>query len=309
MVTVRAMASTIRIVGRPRPDSRAHRAAMASAAHVFRMVDSTCSRFDPDSALSRLNAAPDRWHQVPDILGRAIDEAHRAYHRTRGRFDPRVHRDLIRLGYDRTLPFGAGGVETPRPMLPRHPLGVWRPRFRGGAHPEVHLGGAAIDLGGIGKGLAVRWAAERLHGHVEGFLIDAGGDCACRGNGPDGPGWRVGVEDPGGGVDPLAVVELRDVACATSSVRVRHWRAGGRPVHHLVDPRTGAPGGRGLAAVTVVADDPAEAEVLSKVLFLAGRHRIGDEARRRRLAAQWVADDGEVDESPRFGDFVLWRRS
>jgi thiamine biosynthesis lipoprotein len=303
------MATTIRITGLPGPGSRGHGSVLASAAQVFRTVDATCSRFDPDSDLTRINASPDRWHEVPDVLGRAIEEAHRAYQHTRGRFDPRVHRDLVRLGYDRTLPFGSAGVETPAPMVPRHPLGPWRPRFRGGSRPQVHLGGAPIDLGGIGKGLAVRWAAERLGGHLEGFLIDAGGDCACRGPGPDGPGWRVGIEDPGGGADPLAVVELRDVACATSSVRVRHWQAGGRPVHHLVDPRTGAPGGRGLTAVTVVADDPADAEVLSKVLFLAGRERIDGAARHRRVSAQWVTTDGTVGESPRFDRFVLWRRS
>ena len=38
----------------------------------------------------------------------------------------------------------------------------WRPRFRGGRSPELHLGGQPIDLGGIGKGLALRWAGQRL---------------------------------------------------------------------------------------------------------------------------------------------------
>lgn len=212
------------------------------------------------------------------------------------------------MGYDRSLPFGRGGVETPPPTARRQPMGPWRPRFRGGNRPEVHLGGAAIDLGGIGKGLAVRWAADRMAASFEGWLIDAGGDCVCRGTGPGGGGWRIGVEDPRGGPDPLAVLELRDLACATSSVRIRRWRAGGRPVHHLIDPRTGAPGGQGLEAVTVVADDPAEAEVLSKVLFLHGRDRISSEARRRHVSALWVTADGAVGETARFGRHVLWRR-
>jgi len=307
MATVRAMAATITIVGRPRRGAPDHRAALGSALQVFRRVDATCSRFDPGSQLMRVNCHPGRWHEVSPVLYQAISEAHRAYERTRGCFDPRVYRDLVRLGYDRSLPFSRGGVETPGTPVARVSLGRWRPRFRGGSRPQVHIGGVAIDLGGIGKGLAVRWAAERLADSHEGFLIDAGGDCVCRGAGPDGPGWPIGVEDPCGGPDPLAVLELRDAACATSSIRVRRWRSGGRPVHHLVDPRTGSPGGRGLTAVTVVADDPARAEVLSKVLFLSGRDRIGAEAGRRNVAALWVGTDGSVGESPRFGRRVLWR--
>jgi len=306
--TVRAMASTISIVTRRQPGSNGHGTAVAAATRVFRTVEATCSRFDPGSDLMRMNAAPTHWHAVPDLLYEAVLEAHRAYERTRGRFDPRVYRDLVRLGYDRSLPFAGGMVETPGTAGRRVPLGPWRPQFRGGRCPEVHLGGTAIDLGGIGKGLSVRWAAQRLGRAHRDFLIDAGGDCLCRGEGPDGPGWRVGVEDPHGGPDPLAVLELRDRACATSSVRVRRWRTAGRAVHHLVDPRTGSPGGRGLTAVTVVGDDPAGAEVMSKVLFLYGRDRIGTEARRRHIAALWVTTDGGTSESPRMGRYVLWRK-
>ncbi len=273
-------------------------------------MDATCSRFNGDSALMRMNAAPARWHPVPHVLFDAVREAHRAYEHTRGRFDPRVLGDLVRLGYDRSLPFEGGTVETSGVASGRGPMGRWRPRFRGGRRPQVHLGGVAIDLGGIGKGLSVRWAADRLAGTHHDFLIDAGGDCLCRGVGPEGPGWRVAVEDPNGdAADWVAVLELRDVSCATSSVRLRRWRAAGRPVHHLVDPRTGTPGGQGLMAVTVVGDDPAESEVMSKILFLCGRDGIGHEARRRNIAALWVTAEGDVEESPRMDRHVLWRRA
>ena len=159
--------------------------------------------------------------------------------------------------------------------------GPWRPRFRGGPHPQVQLGREPVDLGGIGKGLGVRWAHDRLEADVDEFLIDAGGDIACRGGGPDGQGWLVAVENPRNGLGPLAVVALRDTACATLSITLRRWRSGGRRVHHLVDPRTGRPGGAGLLAVTVIAPDPADAEVSSKSLFLEGACGISGVARRQ----------------------------
>ncbi|MBA3875894.1 MAG: hypothetical protein C0498_02990 [Anaerolinea sp.] len=62
---------------------------------------------------------------------------------------------------------------------------------------------------------------------------------------------------------------------------------------HLIDPRTGEPGGNGLVAVTVATRDPAWAEVWSKALFLEGHRAIAAAARARGLAAgvrtAWVA--------------------
>ncbi|HEX7459594.1 MAG TPA: FAD:protein FMN transferase [Acidimicrobiales bacterium] len=301
------MASDITVHGRVDDDDRQTTPALERALRVFSTVDTTCTRFVPTSPLMVMNARPDRWHRVPETLFRAVVEAHLSYQRTHGRFDPRVLQDLLRLGYDGNLAFG--GVETVTPFRSgvRRPLGPWRPRFRGGPHPELHLGGIPIELGGIGKGLAVRWASELLKTERDSFLIEAGGDCAAVGVGPDGGGWRVGVEHPGSASDPLAVVELVDAACATSSTRIRHWRSGDADVHHLIDPRSGASGGQGLLSVTVVADDPADAEVTSKTLFLEGRKDIAAEARRRNIAALWVDTEGRVAESPRLAPHVIWR--
>ena len=128
-----------------------------------------------------------------------------------------------------------------------------------------------VDLGGIGKGLAVRWASELLATEFGSFVVDAGGDCYCAGD-ADGSGrWRIGVEDPLAPTEHIAVLGLRDRAVATSSVRLRRWVVGKRRVHHLIDPRTGSPGGKGLLSVTVAAYDAARAEVSSKALFIAGR--------------------------------------
>ncbi len=58
---------------------------------------------------------------------------------------------------------------------------------------------------------------------------------------------------------------------------IHRWAtADGRTVHHLIDPRTGEPGGDGLLAVTVAGPDPAWSEVWSKSLFLAGARAIAD---------------------------------
>ena len=158
-----------------------------------------------------------------------------------------------------------------------------------------------VDLGGIGKGLTLRWTAERLERNgFETFLLEAGGDLVSRGRPPDADAWAVGIEDPAGGAVHLAAIVCspgRD-AVATSSVRINHWRIRGRDVHHLLDPATGEPGGTGLRSVTVMGSDPAWAEVWSKVLFLAGSGAIAREARSGGIAAWWVDVSGVLAMTP-----------
>jgi FAD:protein FMN transferase len=308
VATTTAMASTITLrVGRPRAGSPAAlRAATNDALDVFHDTHATASRFDPTSPLSRANADPERWHAVPRTLYRALVEAHVAHKRTAGRFDPRVIDTLVELGYGTSLDFAAGGVVTPAAPAPaRAARPAWRLRARA-RESTVHLGGCAVDLGGIAKGLSVRWARQRLSRVTADYLVEAGGDCYCAGTSPEGDRWRVAVEDPRGGPEPVAVLSLSDRAVATSSIRLRHWRAGGAPVHHLIDPATSRPGGDGLLAVTVVGRDPAWAEVWSKVLFLEGERDIAAAARRRGVAALWVRTDGSLATSEALGDALCW---
>jgi thiamine biosynthesis lipoprotein len=229
--------------------------------------------------------------------------------RTGGRFDPRVLDDLVRLGYDRSLPFEDGPVTTEGRITSRETLGTWNPGFRWGPPSQLHLGGAPIDLGGIGKSLAVRWSVDILAEQLEDFLVDAGGDCFCAGTGSEEDGWRVGVEDPAGGDRPVAVLALSDLGCATSSTRLRRWRVDDGVAHHLIDPRTGRPGGAGLASVTVVAADTADAEVTAKDLFLRGAERIAEAAERSGTAALWVTETGDVGASAPMAPRVIWTAS
>lgn len=296
---------TIQVVPGRSPDGDLIEA-LTEALDIFHEVDRHCTRFNPDSSLMRANAAAGSWCEVSQVCFDALAAAAEAYRATEGRFDPRVHDDLVRLGYDRSRRLGPMSDRAEEVLQPRVELPVWEPEFRASTR-EVRLGPAAIDLGGIGKGLAVRAAAGRLMHLGAGSLIEAGGDCWCEGSAPDGGSWRLAVEDPHGGALPVAVLTLADLAVATSSIKVCSWTVGSTQVHHLIDPRTGQPGGSGLAAVTVIANDAAVAEVWSKTLFLAGAEAIADEARRRGVAAIWVESNGRVGFAAEVEPFVLWR--
>ena len=255
----------------------------------FEACEQAMSRFIDSSEITTLNrqAGSDRWIPLSRRLRLALTTSDRAHRVTRGRFDPRVLRDLERLG-DPGAPLGGA-----TPMDDRQrPVG----RVVEAARDRRFRMAEPVDLGGIGKGLALRWAAAAVADlEPDGFLLEAGGDLVAGGEPPEGGPWRIGLEDPTGGAEPLAVLSVGKAAVATSSIRRRRWTSGGRTMHHLIDPETGEPGDGGLLAVTVVGPDPAWSEIWSKTLFLAGRSSIVGLARRRGLAAWWVAEDGSLE--------------
>lgn len=301
----RAMGSPLRLTLVGLPTASAARA-WSLARRDIEATEASISRWRRASGLSMLNrAAGERWMPVDRRLSATLVASARAQRISGGRFDPRVIGRLESLG-DRA------GV--PLPMLYRgDPSGTtdrWLeidPR-RGVARLAV-----PVDSGGIGKGLALRWAVGRLRraGLLgAGLLLEAGGDLVASGSAPNGGAWQIGIEGSSGSEQPVAVIGTGDAAVATSSTAVRRWTTGdGRTAHHLIDPFTGEPGGDGLAAVTVVAADPAWAEIWSKTLFLGGRRQIGDEARRRGLAAWWVEADGSLHLSPAARPLTTWTRA
>lgn len=265
----------------------------------FEAVEAAMSRFRESSEITRLHRTDGPALGLSRRLARALTTADRARRATAGRFDPRIIRDLERLG-SRAVPQVRDGSP---PADPEAPL-----LRRAGRTGPIELL-APVDLGGIGKGLALRWAARRARRALGGaaFLLEAGGDIVTAGS-PAGESWSIGIEDPAGSGTPVAVVRPPvDGAVSTSSVRIGRWLApGGAPVHHLIDPKTGAPGGDGLAAVTVAHADSAWAEIWSKALFLEGAAGVALVARRRGLAAWWVSVDGDLGMTPAARALTFW---
>ena len=305
----RAMASdvTVRVIDPLHDPSDA----IEQVEAIFREIERTCTRFDDSSDLMRANAQPEAWVTVDPSCFAAVELAYAAYQRTSGAFDPRVLRTLHALGYDRSLNFSAGGVTTDAAALPqswtRQP---WAPEFDH-AGSRIRLGSDPIDLGGIGKGYAVRRGIETLSGLGRAALVEAGGDLATYGDGPhrdagEERAWRAAVEDPRGTDAPIAVLDVSDAAVATSSIKLRSWRAGARDVHHLIDPRTGMSAEAGLLSVTIVDSDPAWAEVWTKAAFLQGARDIASFVENEGLAALWVDDRGTLASSTALNSRILW---
>ena len=287
MGTSCALAVTVRSL-----DQRGAQRALDAGLAEVESCERALSRFDPDSDLSRLNAASGGWVEVDGRLLDALVLAMRAREDTGGRFDPTILPALVAAGYDRTF--------EELEERPARTANGWRaaadvevdPRH-GRARVER---GAAVDLGGIGKGfsagrtlLAMALASPGLPG----ALVDLGGDLALAGLPPDGRSWRVGVADARTPGETLMTLAIEQGGVATSG-RDRRRFGPNRSLHHLIDPSTGAPALAGPLSVTVVAPDPAEAEAHATALALStledARAHL---ARFPRLAALYVPETGE----------------
>lgn len=304
-------------------------AGWATVSDVIEEIEQALSRFRSTSDLVALNRRAGNPEPSPVVrpLARALAVADRAHRVTGGAFDPRVLADLERLGYpgapldhlpgspgDSPATARAAGATSDHPIpRPRFPDGRWLHLDPGSGSAAV---AAPIDLGGIGKGLALRWAfaamvaaLPELGARAGGALLEAGGDLVARGAAPQPGSWLVGIESPV--VDEeIAVLSVDTGAVCTSSIGVHAWTAAdGRAVHHLLDPRTGEPGGAGLVSVTVAGPDPAWAEVWSKALFLEGSGGIGARARALGLAAWWIREDGAMEMTPAARTRTAWLAS
>jgi FAD:protein FMN transferase len=275
----RAMGTSIRILTDDGCAPRTVRTAAALIRRTFEREERRFSRFRADSELSHVNAASGRAISVSasfaSVMARALDGART----TEGAFDPTVLRAMEAIGYDRDFDEVLAGA---RGMLhPPTPCGRWRDvTLRG--HVLRVPAGVGIDLGGIAKGWTADLAAAgALETGLPWVVVNAGGDLRIAG---DAPVIDIAVEDPEDRAAEIGRLSIRGGALATSSIRSRSW---GPRIHHVIDPRTGAPAETDLLQVTVTAPTCAEAEVAATAALLGGSAAAA-------RAAVAVTDDGRL---------------
>ncbi|MBM9624245.1 FAD:protein FMN transferase [Streptomyces zhihengii] len=257
-------------------------------------VDLACSRFRPDSELTRVNVSAGVTTTVGEYFSEALQSALRVARLTGGAVDPTVGSAVIASGYDRS--FASLSPEDVRPVPVARPAPGWRriafdPRTRRLRLPP----GTRLDLGATAKALAADRAARQI-GRVTdcGVLVSLGGDLATAGPAPEG-GWTIGLADdhaqpvPQGG----PAVAVTGGALATSGIRVRTWRRCGRVLHHIVDPVTGDPAVPVWRTVTVAAATCLDANAMSTASIVLGE-RAPDWLRATGLPARLTALDGTV---------------
>ncbi|MHA1151115.1 MAG: FAD:protein FMN transferase [Alphaproteobacteria bacterium] len=264
-------------------------------ARIFESVDRRMSTYRADSELSRFNAAGTEPAQVSRHTLTVVEAAARMSRLSGGVFDPTVGPLVDLWG------FGPGGAHGRVPSQERieevlRQIGV--AKLRTSKEPPAlgkRQGDVRLDLSSIAKGFGIDQVAEHLDRlGLRQYLIDIGGELRGRGYGPRGALWRVGIERPAGASRAVQrVIRLGRQALATSGDYRIFFERDGQRYSHIIDPRNGRPVDHGLASVTVVAATAMEADALSTALMVLGPEAGFELAERQRLAAFFIARNGE----------------
>ncbi len=132
--------------------------------------------------------------------------------------------------------------------------------------------GSTVDFGAIAKGyMADLLKASLMSKGIDSALINLGGNVITIGEKPGGKPWVIGVQDP---KEPtgeiLGTVTVKNKSVVTSGNYERYFIKDGVRYHHILDPKTGYPGGEGLASTTIIADRSIDCDALSTTTFLLG---------------------------------------
>ena len=163
-------------------------------------VNAEMSVFDPDSELSKINAAPaGQWLELSEPMRKVMKKAHEIYRLSGGAFDPTVGRliDLWGFGVKK-------GKKRPDDKEIRALLatsGFDKIRFdKDWQKLKKDNSEVTLNLSAIAKGYGVDRVAEKLEElGIRDYVVEIGGEVRAAGRkSEDVDGWNVGIVKPEG---------------------------------------------------------------------------------------------------------------
>ncbi|MDP1876806.1 MAG: FAD:protein FMN transferase [Actinomycetota bacterium] len=270
------------------------------------LLESSWSRFRPDSDLSRLNASAGGGPvAVSGDLLVLVERMVTAWQESAGLFDPTVLTSVTALGYDEDFaavnsrPTGSAAAALPVAGIAPAPgmAGILVDPMQS----TVSLpAGVGIDPGAIGKGLAADLiVSEMTEAGASAVLVNLGGDVSFAGALSDGAPWCIGIQDERRPADSKRLLTLLEfdhaedrAAVATSTTLKRRWAQGRR--HHVIDPRTGTMADGDLLQVSVVAGEAWWAEAAATTALLMPAADAVRWLRERGLTAYLLTAEREL---------------
>ena len=236
------------------------------------LVDEQMSPWKPGSDLMRLNRAPvNAWVDLSTEILEVLDCALDIRRLSMSAFDPYVGALVNAWGFGavRDAP-DAQAIRDARQLTPlavHESLELDRPSGRARKRASLQL-----DLCGIAKGYAVDSMVNVLQQHgVRHALAVLDGELRSVGGQASGEPWAVALEGPESGRRAVhGVIELEDLAVATSGDYRRYLDVGGTRLAHTMDSRRCAPVNNAVASVTVLARTCMHADAWATALLVAG---------------------------------------
>ena len=274
------------------PDRAAGLEALEWMVRVIERTEASLSTWRADGVLGALNRQPvGEPFGLPPALCGLWPRLARWHGLTGGAFDPAVGRLVEAWGLR-----AEGAVPGPEVLgAARAATGLAHFRFDARTCRVTRTVDATLDAGAFGKGEALRrLIVPPDEDHP--WMVDFGGQIAVGGK-PAGAGWPVAIAHPARRHQAALALTLTTGSLATSAASERFRVVDGRPVAHILDPRTGQPIHR-PESVTVWHEDPLAADILSTAFYVMGADEGLDHAERHGVAALFLIPDPGRDAAP-----------
>lgn len=219
----------------------------------FAEFDNSLSTFNPQSVISRINRN-DSEVRTDSYFDAMYNQAREVSELTAGAFDITVAPLVNAWG------FGFGKQQ--RDSLPDiarllNITGFKKIKLQGNKLIKEN-NAIMLDASAIAKGQASDVIAKLLEAHgCRNYMVEIGGEVACKGVNPNGAHWRIGIDKP---VDDPAndnqelqtIVQISGEGLATSGNYRQFYYRDGKKYAHTIDPRTGYPVDHQLLSATVI---------------------------------------------------------
>ncbi|MFT7229793.1 MAG: thiamine biosynthesis lipoprotein [Bacteroidia bacterium] len=155
-----------------------------------------------------------------------------------------------------------------------------------------------LNFNAIAKGYLVDLVADYLTAKgVNNYMVEVGGEMRLKGKNAEGKSWQVGINVPlleAKATDFFKVLELENVALATSGNYQNFYKVDDEVIGHTLDPRTGKPVLSDLKSVSIMHKNCAVADAYATACMVLGL----DESKKlisadSSLAAYFIYDNGK----------------
>lgn len=232
-------------------------------------VDSSMSTYKKDSEISQFNRLPvGQTMTVSQEFAEVVKISRQIWQLSNGAFDPTIGPlvDLWGFGPDerhesipssKTIELTKAQIGFDYVVLDEYKLSKTK--------------AVALDLSAVAKGYAVDRVADLLEMlALPDYLVEIGGEIRVSGFNSDGVLWRIAMEQPQLFAEVDRVINITDIAVATSGDYRNYFEKDGVRYSHTIDPLTGKPIVHNLASVTVLTQSCAEADAWATAFSVMG---------------------------------------
>lgn len=233
-------------------------------------VDQSLSPFNKASIISSVNR--NEKVKVNEMFSEVFNLAESISNETQGAFDITVAPMVNAWGFG----FKTGNPPTKQTIDSlRAIVGYQKVALKNGyivkQNPKTMLDCSAIAKG-FGSDVVARFLQKK---GIQNYMVEIGGEIVVRGNSDKKLPWRIGINKPtddslNTNQELQDVVNVTDIAMATSGNYRNFYYKNGKKYAHTIDPKTGYPVQHNILSATVLAKNCATADAYATSFMVMG---------------------------------------